>query len=81
MIIYGFTPTSRLMKLLCFKIELKFISLKTDTIGFFNTLFIAVSIKLSSPKKALYIVDCGNDIISRSAYLWDLIKLLKIGNL
>jgi len=61
-------------KLLCFKIELKFISLKTDNTGFFNTLFIAVWIKLSSLiKKALYIVDCRDEIISKSTYLWALL--------
>ena len=34
-IIYGFTPISRFLKLLCLRILLKFISLKTSTIGFF----------------------------------------------
>ena len=55
-IIYGFTPISRFLKLLCLRILLKFISLKTSTIGFFNTLFIAVSIKLSSPIKKPYVM-------------------------
>ena len=45
------------IKLLCFKIELKFISLKIERIGFFNTLFIAVWIKLSSPIKIPFIID------------------------
>ena len=32
--IYGFTPISRFLKLLCLRILLKFISLKTSTLGF-----------------------------------------------
>lgn len=39
---YGDFPISLFIKLLCFKIELKFISLKIERIGFFNTLLIAV---------------------------------------
>ena len=62
------------------KIEAKFISLKTSIL-IFNTLFIAVSIKLSSPIKPFYNGVLVDIIIAKSALFMGFDEAFYIGNL